>query len=289
MSRRELSALDRFDEVSPEVGELDEAALVESLAEDADETLALLSQMTRATDAALRAQARRLASELFLELARDTPPDAAGVGRRIRMPYRPDRGDLDLDGSLDAIVEAQASAAAVRVEDLVVDAWARPSTAWCLLVDRSGSMHGRPLATSALAAAAVATRADGDYAVLSFAKDVVAAKAMWEARRADDVVDRVLALTGHGTTDVAGALRAAGAQLRVSGAARRVTVLLSDCRATVPGDVVAAARALDELVVLAPEGDSEEAEALVTACDGRWTAVEGPSTIVAAVMRVLAR
>ena len=166
------------------------------------------------------AVARSLAARLFLDLARQQPADAPGIGKIVPMSYRPDRGDLDIDGSLDALVRATAEHRAIDVEDLVVRAWAKPATAWCLVVDRSGSMHGAPLATAALSAAAVAARAEGEYAVLSFAREVVAPKAMWEVRSVDDVVDRVLALRGHGTTDVAGALLAANAQLRASSARR---------------------------------------------------------------------
>ena len=150
-------------------------------------------------------------------------------------------------------------------------------------------MGGRPLATAALAAAAVATRAEHDYAVLSFGSDVVAPKAMWETRSDEDVIDRVLALRGHGTTDVAGALLAAGEQLRRSAATRRICVLLSDCRATEPGDVVAAARSLDELMIVAPDGDSAEAAELAEAVGARWTTVSGPMSVVEAFGRLLDR
>lgn len=289
MSRRELARVDGFDQLSPEVGELDEAAVSDALATDPDATLSLVAQMTGATDARLRALAERLAARLFLDLARQHAADARGIGRIVSSPYRPDGGDIDVDRSLDELVAAGAERRAVVAADLVIRSWARPSTAICLLVDRSGSMHGRPLATSALAAAVVAARTPDAYAVLSFARDVVAARAMWETRPAGEVIDRVLALRGHGTTDVALALRAAGAQLAASGAARRVTVLLSDCRATEHGDVVGAARALDELVVLAPEGDAAEAAALAEAVGARWTPVAGPSDVVPALSRVLDR
>lgn len=279
----------RFEELSPDVGELDEQALASALDEDPDAVLGLLAEMTRATDVGLRALAKQLAARLFLDLSREQRPDVAGIGKLVSVPYRPDRGDLDVDRSLDAVVAASSEGRLVDPADLVVRAWARPAIGWCLVIDRSGSMHGRPLATAALAAAAIATRADGEYAVLSFGRDVVAPKAMWEARPADEVIDRVLALRGHGTTDVAAALRAAADQLRCSGASRRVTVLLSDCRATEAGDAVGAASALDELVIVAPEGDSAEAEALAGAVGARWTTVAGPSTIVAALGRVLDR
>jgi Mg-chelatase subunit ChlD len=289
ISRRELAANPMFDVVSPDVGELAEAALAEVLVEHPDEGLALLADMVRATDAGLRALARALAASLFLDLARQDPADAPGIGKVVSMPYRPDRGDLDVDASLEALVQANAARRAVDADELFVRGWAKPATAWCLLVDRSGSMHGAPVATAALAAAAVAARAEGEYAVLSFARDVVAPKAMWETRSVDDVIGRVLALRGHGTTDLAAALMAAGEQFRSSSARRHVTILLSDCRATEPGDVEAAARSLDELIVISPEGDSDEAASLAASVGARWTTVDGPSSIVAAIARVLER
>jgi hypothetical protein len=112
---------------------------------------------------------------------------------------------------------------------------------------------------------------------------------MWEHRDPDDVIDRVLALRGHGTTDVAGALRAADHHLRASAAQRRVAILLSDCRATEPGDVVGAARALDELVIIAPAGDEAEAAKLAETVGARWTTAAGPSSVVEALGRVLDR
>lgn len=289
VSRREFSSNPTFHEVSPELGELDESAIAEAMEVDADDMLALLAELTRATDTGLRELARALASRLFLDLASQRPADAPGVGKVITLPYRPDRGDLDLDASIDALMHARAEQRAIDADELMVRAWAKPSTSWCLVVDRSGSMHGAPLATAALAAAAVAARATGEYAVLSFGRDVVAPKAIWETRSDEDVIDRVLSLRGHGTTDVAGALLAAGAQLRVSSSRRRVAVLLSDCRATEPGDAVAAARALDELIIIAPEGDSDEAVELAEAVGARWTTVDGPSSIVGAITRVLER
>jgi Mg-chelatase subunit ChlD len=287
--RRALATNESFGDISPEVGQLDEAAISDALADDPDELLSLMAEMTSATDVALRAQARMIASRLFLDLARDKAPDRSGIGRVVTSRFRDGGGDIDIDASLDELVMARGSGRAVQVEELRVRTWAKPSTAWCLLVDRSGSMEGRPLATSALAAAAVAVRAEDEFAVLSFGKDVVAPKAMWERRSAEEVVDRVLSLRGHGTTDVAGALMAAGEQLRSASAARRVVVLLSDCRATEPGDVVGAAKALDELVILAPEDDSVEACELAEQAGARWTTVAGPSSVPAAFDRVLGR
>ena len=137
-------------------------------------------------------------------------------------------------------------------------------------------MGGRPLATGAVTAAAVAFRAPDDFSVVSFAKDSVVVKSQDGATPVDTVVDGVLALRGHGTTDLAGALRIAGQQLARSSAGRKIAVLLSDCRATEPGDVESAAAALDELAIIAPAGDDEAALALAGAVGAALTTVEGP-------------
>jgi Mg-chelatase subunit ChlD len=273
--------------VSPEVGELDEAAVEEAMSDDPDDTMAMLADLTGATDPALRELARRLAGRLFLDIARRGPMRPRGTGRLREQAFRPDGGDLDLDASLEAIAAARAAGEAVDPDGLRIRAWSTPSTALSLLVDRSGSMGGKPLATSAVAAAAIASRAPADYSVISFGKEVVVPKSQDRSRPVEEVVDAVLALRGFGTTDLSAALVAASEQLARSTAGRRIAVLLSDCRATEPGDVVAAARSVDELVIVAPEGDSVEAEVLAAQVGARVTVVGGPASIPDALARVL--
>jgi Mg-chelatase subunit ChlD len=251
--------------------------------------LALLADLANATDPRLRDLARRLAAKLFLDLARRGTAARRGVGRIIEQAYRPDGGDVDIDASLDPIAEAMAGSVALDVERLRIRSWSTPETALCLVIDRSGSMGGKPLATAAIAAAAVALRSPDGYSVVAFGKDVVAVKSQGADKPNEQVVTDVLSLRGHGTTDLAGALRAAGHQLSRSSAARKIVVLLSDCRATVEGDVRAAAAALPELAVIAPEQDSDEARRFANDCGARMATVSGPSRIVEALATVLER
>jgi hypothetical protein len=58
-SRRELSRNENFENISPEVGELDEAAVDEMMKNDPDELLGMLADLTGATDPKLRELARR--------------------------------------------------------------------------------------------------------------------------------------------------------------------------------------------------------------------------------------
>jgi Mg-chelatase subunit ChlD len=122
--------------------------------------------------------------------------------------------------------------------------------------------------------------------VLAFGADVVVAKGQDAVRPGELVVNDLLSLRGHGTTDLAAALRAARVQLDRSRAARPIAVLLSDCRATVPGDVVGAAAALTELWIVAPESDHDDADALATAVGARLVTVAGPSAVPAAFARL---
>ncbi|MEZ5256168.1 MAG: AAA family ATPase [Ilumatobacteraceae bacterium] len=284
-SRRDLSRNEHFEQISPEVGELDEEAFEELAGEDLDEALALLADMAGATDQRLRELARRLAARLTLELSRRGPSKPRGVGRLERQRFRPDGGDLDLDASLDALAERARRAPPDRGGPLD-PGWGTPRTALCLLVDRSGSMGGKPLATNAVAAAAVASRNPDDYSVVAFSKDCVVVRSQDVLRSADAVIGDVLTLRGHGTTDVAGALVTAARQLARSNAGRKITVLLSDCRATVPGDVLAAAGSLDELVILAPEGDDDEAK-LASQIGARVQTVAGPGQVAEALQSLL--
>ena len=165
--------------------------------------------------------------------------------------------------------------------------WQRPATAISLIVDRSGSMGAPRLAAAAVAAAACALRAPQQWSALAFGDRVVAIKSADRDRPALAVVDDVLRLRGYGTTDLAAALDAARSQLARCTARRKVAVLLSDCRATAGGDPVTAARRLDELCVIAPAGDSADAETFAAAAGAQFAAISGPHSIPGAIAAVL--
>ena len=270
--RSQLAQNPSFSEISPEVGEIDEEELARALAANPEETLALLADMASATDEKLRAAARKLAAKIVLDLSRRGSPVGRGIGRLRKVPID-SGGELDIDASLEEIVTSRAMKHSPDPDAMVARAWARPQLAVCLVVDRSGSMGGARLAAAALTAAACAWRAPGDHAVLAFAKDVKVLRSMDSDRPTSAVVDAVITLRGHGVTALADALKAAAAQLERTRAARRVVVLLSDCRASDDVDPLPVAARLPELVVLAPAGDSAEAEAFARKVGARWAAL----------------
>ncbi|QXC63344.1 VWA domain-containing protein [Aquihabitans sp. G128] len=288
VSRRDLARHQRFDQVSKEVGTLDEGQFDDLLEEAPDDALALLADLNGATDERLRALAHRLSARVVVDLARSaTSTTRRGVGRLERARADRAAGDLDLDGSLDAIVAARRGGLPPRAEDLSVSAWRRPATAVCLLVDRSGSMTGERLATAAVTAAAVALRAGDDCSVVAFGSEAIVLGSQGQPRPPGDLVVDLCRLRGFGTTDVGLALRAAAWQLSRSGAERRLTILLSDCRATAGGDPLDDAHALDELVVLTPGDDTADAQAFARAAGVRWAPLHGPSSAPAALDELL--
>lgn len=278
VSRRELGRTRLFGQVSPDVGSLDEAAFEEALADDPDAALELLAEMASASDGQLRELARRLAARVAVRLTRSGAARARGTGRLRRVRLEPG-GDLDVDASLEAVVTARASGLPAVVEDLRGTAWRRTSLALCLVVDRSGSVSGERLATAALAAAAVTLRAPDDHSVVVFSDRSVVVASQGSSRPAGSVVDDLLALRGHGLTDLAAALDTAAAQLARSRAERRLTVLLSDCRSTAGPDPLAAALRLERLAVVAPGDDSADAAAFAAATGARFETVAGPSDV----------
>lgn len=121
---------DRLEEVSEEVGALDEEALAGALADDLDAGVSMLVDLTRATDVKLREKALRLATSLVVPAARAAGPAPAGGSARLGRV--PDVGvDLDLDSTLDRLAEHPE----LRAEDLRWRGWQRPGRAVVLVVD----------------------------------------------------------------------------------------------------------------------------------------------------------
>src|SRR6201986_2505935 len=148
-------------------------------------------------------------------------------------------------------------------------------------------MNGARLAAAATIAAACALRAPAEHAVLSFAGTVQVIRPLVSDTEAATVAERLLRLRGHGVTRLGDALKAAGEQLASARARRRVVILLSDCRSTDEDDTLPAARALPELVILAPAGACEQAAPLAGLAGARWGAIEHPLDAAAALDRLL--
>jgi len=258
VSRAELASRHQgFADVSTEAGTLDADALAALLAADPDAAAALLADLSQATDAPLRAVARQLAARVFIQLGAAAREPRRGSPRRIRSVLRGD-GDIDLDRTLDRLSGNWPPSA----DDLVTRSWLAQRRSVCLLVDCSGSMSGHALAMAAVATASVLLAADGrlDTGAAAFSGTVTVLQAPGSRQAPEEIVGRLLALRGHGMTDIAAALRSAAAVLSVpaSGPAERCVILLSDCLRTAGSDPAAALAGIDRLDVLCPFPASTE-------------------------------
>lgn len=270
-----------FDDVSPEVGELDVRAVDEAMQEDPDEMLSLLADLTGATDVKLRALAQQLAGRLVIDLAHAGPTRSRGVGKLRSIPMDETGGDVDLDASLEPLQMSMATRTPAAIEDLRVRSWTKPETAICLVIDRSGSMNGERLASAAVATAAASQRAPEDHAVVAFSDKAIVIKSQSVHRSQEDVVNDVFRLRGSGTTDLALALRTAKAQLARSRATRKRIILMSDCRPTAGTEPELECAGIDELHIIAPADDCEDARAMAEAVGAKFASLIGPSHIPA--------
>ncbi|MGH8929736.1 MAG: hypothetical protein ACRDZO_03620 [Egibacteraceae bacterium] len=153
-------------------------------------------------------------------------------------------------------------------------------------------MRGPAVMLAAVAAAAVVTAADrrADASVLAFASDVTVLQSQGGVRPVADVVGDLLSLRGHGTTDLALALRAARRQLDRGAGGERVAVLLSDCLATVGDAPLAATAGIERLHVLGTSAEHESVAAgrtLARHCAGRYALVESVTDVPKALNAVL--
>jgi Mg-chelatase subunit ChlD len=288
VSRQQMTAIEHFDELSPEVGELDEDVMDRLLADSPDEAVSLLVTLGDAVDPELRAKARRVAERIVIDIARRGRAAQGKVGRLRSLPLR-DGGDLDVDAAVESLAESGGSL--VDADMLRVIDWERPDTAVCLVIDRSGSMKGEALASAALAAAAVALRAPAFHAVIAFSGTAEVVRSMVTSAHAsaDGVVDAVLSLKGHGTTNVSDGLRAAITEHEAARCGRHLTVLLSDCRDRAIDEAVPFAQSLEELVIVSPADDIADAQRFAEVTGAALVGVEGPHDVARALDEVLSR
>lgn len=293
MSRSELEHrhedLQRF---SPEVGQLDAEAVEQAARTDLDETLELLVDLAKATDSSIRLAARQLALRLSIRPPRAVDGDRSGTSRlsTVDDPF----GGVDLD--LDATLARLDQHPRLRAEDVRVRAWRSPATAYVLLVDASGSVAGRRIATALVTAAAVAARIrpDDELSVIAFWSRAVVLRPIRSIAATTDIVGALLTLRGGGTTDLSLALRTGLRQAGAARARRRELLLLTDGIATAGADPIAVAAAAGSagtrlhVLALSDEEPSHLAcTRLAGVGGGRYAELLRPSQAAVAVAQVL--
>lgn len=238
----------------------------------------LLSRIAQLTPGRLSKMAHRLAAQIAAELARGDHDRRSGT-REMRLGRLDRGGDIDLDASLHAVVDARRGATAVDADLLRSRTWGSRNHALTLLIDHSGSMDGDRLVAAALGAAVLAIRSPHDYSVVAFAGDAIVIKQQRQERRLEDVVDDILALRGYGTTNVSLGLTAGLKQLDASSASQRIGVVLSDCVATSGPDPLDLATRFDQLHVVCPNDAPSDALRLARRGGGSCARVARPTEV----------
>jgi Ca-activated chloride channel family protein len=166
-----------------------------------------------------------------------------------------------------------------------------------LLVDASGSVTGRPLATALVTAAALARRVgpDDQLGVVAFWSRAVVLRHVTSTDPATSVLDALFDLRGGDTTDLAGGLEAALAQAGRAVAGQRDVIVLTDGMANAGGDPIAvastAAGAGARVHVLRLTDDPESVAACLAVAEaggGRVAPLPRPSLAPAALSDILA-
>jgi Mg-chelatase subunit ChlD len=127
-------------------------------------------------------------------------------------------------------------------------------------------------------------------AVVAFGTGVRVLQAQDVRRPPEELLSELVALRGHGTTDLAAGLREAARQLAGAVVDQRLVVLLSDCLHTAGADPATALGGIDRLHVLVPLGgaDAEAAAAALAARrGGRSHTVRRLAEVGPALTRVL--
>jgi Mg-chelatase subunit ChlD len=252
--------------------------------EDPDGAVDLLADLARATDPTLRAAARRLAAHLVVRAPRAGREERRGTSRLAIVDR--DGPDVDLDATLERSPRPTEG-------DLRWRGWRSSARATVLLIDASGSVAGRPLASAVTTAGALAAglRPGDELGVVAFWSRAVVLRPRSSPTPASAVLDALFDLRGGSTTDLALGLRTALAQLRDARAAQREVVVLTDGAWNEGEDPVPVAARAGMTVSVLRTVDSPEAIAacsrLAGAGGGRHAPLLRASDAPAAVAAVL--
>lgn len=278
------------------MGRLDPHALGDKLEEDLDAALPLLVDLAHATDRELRRQVQELAARLLLPAARRRSDGATSGSSRLVTGARPGV-DLDADATIERLADRSPDPASWHADDLRWRAWKRPTRAYVLLLDASGSTTGKPLATGLVTAAALAgrLRPGDELAVVAFWSRAVVLRHIASPDDPTTVLRRLLDLRGGDTTDLALGLRVALGQAASARAGRREVLVLTDGQANEGDDPLTVACSAPvsgaRLHALAIAGHDEAVDAcarLAAGGGGRTAPLTAPSLAPGALAHVLA-
>jgi Mg-chelatase subunit ChlD len=252
------------------------AAVVDDVASDGE------------ADPAVLRRAREIAARLAVVRPRRDLTGRPGAGELVSVRYRGGSDDIDLDATLEHLVEHPVP----DEDDVVVRDRVRTRRSVVLAVDVSGSMRGERVRTAAATVGALAAELSrDDLSVIAFWSDAAVLAHLGTPVPPSRLLDTLLRIPARGLTNVAFPLQVAARELARAPARDARVLLLSDCVHNAGADPrVAAARLvrLDVLLDTSGEHDPDLARDLARVGRGRLARIRGHRDVAPAVARLFA-
>jgi Mg-chelatase subunit ChlD len=234
-------------------------------------------------------RARQIAARLSVPRPRSDMLARRGAGQLASVRYRGGSDDIDLDATLDNLIEHPVP----EDDDIVVRERLRTRRSVVLAVDVSGSMRGERVRTAAATVGALAAElARDDLAVIAFWSDAAVLTQLGQRVPAAVLLDALLRIPARGLTNISFPLQVARRLLAAVPARDARVLLLSDCVHNAGPDPRLAAAGLARLDVLldsSGEHDLDLARDLARLGRGRLAVIRGYRDVAPAASGLFAR
>jgi len=237
-------------------------------------------------DAETLRRARQISARLAVPRPRRDVTARRGVGELASVRYSGGSDDIDLDATLDQLVEHPVP----EDDDIIVRERVRTRRSVVLAVDISGSMRGERVRTAAATVGALAGELErDDLAVIAFWSDAAVLQRLGQHVPAGRLLDTLLRIPARGLTNISFPLQVARRQLAAIPARDARVLLLSDCVHNAgpdPREAAAGLPRLDVLLDASGEHDGELARDLARLGHGRLARTRGYRDVAPAVSRL---
>jgi Mg-chelatase subunit ChlD len=239
-------------------------------------------------DPEVAAMARTIARQLSIHRRPRSTSADRGAGRIASVPYRYRSDDMDLDRTIENLIERPVP----EDTDIVVRERMHAPRAAVLIVDISGSMRGEKVRIAAATVAAVcADMQDDQLGLVAFWSDAALLKPFEQRISGPRLLDELLRIPTAGLTNMHFGLAAGHAELTRSTARHRTAILLTDAVHNAGPDPREIARRFPQLHVLL-EVDGEHDAPLAADCarlgHGRLTPIRTHRDVAPALNQMLA-
>jgi Mg-chelatase subunit ChlD len=236
-----------------------------------------------AADAETVRRAGQIATRLAVPRPRRDTTARRGVGELASLRYQGGSDDIDLDRTVQQLVEHPLP----DEDDIIVRERVRTRRSVVLLVDVSGSMRGERVRTAAATVGALAAELSrDDLAVIAFWSDAAVLAHLGQHVPAASLLDTMLRIPAKGLTNIAFPLQVATRELARIPARDARAVLLSDCVHNAgpdPRPFAARLARLDVLLDTSGEQDPDLARELARLGHGRLRRIRSYTDVAPAL------